>query len=150
MLRRQRISLVSLSSSQKMQKYPFGLQSKASEGKVPKCTIENCVANADPGLPVGSPAEKEHSLGPLISLSSPSYLCDYAAGKITRNIWKTEPQTSGTPRSKEQNRALGLLKQPWQGAHFLAAPSLSPSFISQAPILSLQYLSCDQRELSTG
>lgn len=102
-LRRQRISLVSPSSSQKMQKYPFGLQSKASEEKVPKCTIENCVANADPGLPVGSPAEKEHSLGPLISLSSPSYLCDYTAGKITRNIWKTEPQTSGTPRSKEQN-----------------------------------------------
>lgn len=90
------------------------------------------------------------SLGPFISLSSPYYLCDYAADKISRNAWTAKPQTSGKPRRKEKNWVSRLLQKTWQGADFLMATSLSPSFISQAPNLSVQYLSCHQRELSTG
>lgn len=49
--------------------------------KVPNSTVENCLAHLDPGPPAGSLAERKHFLGPLISFSSPYYLCDYEANK---------------------------------------------------------------------
>lgn len=74
------------------------------------------------------------------------WLCSWQ--DFTETYRRAKPQTSGSPRSKEQNWVLG--PKPLQGPKFLTAPSLSLSFISQSPILSLSYLSCHWGELSTG
>lgn len=128
-------------------KLSFWPQTKSLWRKIPQKYSRNCLANL---YSAGCPAEKEHSLRPLISLSSPCYICEDAADKTSQkhmdckitDQWKTED-----PNTKLSLRSQGLPGR--KQVKFLVVPSLS-SFISQSPILSLRDLSCHWWELSTG
>lgn len=76
-------------------KLSFLPQIKRLWRKSPQKYSRNCLANL---YSAGSPAEKEHPLRPLISLSSPCYVCEDAADKTsqkhadckTTDKWKIE------------------------------------------------------------
>lgn len=133
-----------------MQKCPFGLKPKCLRGKTRKGEIENCLANLDPGSQAGSLLRRNIPwYSPYVS---PAHIICVIT-QLTRfhtNTWNSK--TTGWWQTEEQriklsfmpfNEALAKSKVP-------PSPQLSPSFISQSPILSLRYLSCHRRELSTG
>ena len=83
-------------------------------------------------------------LQPMLCL----WRCSWQDVTETHGLQNHRPMKTEDPNTKLSLRSQGLPGR--KQVKFLVVPSLSSSFISQSPILSLRDLSCHRWELSTG
>lgn len=127
-------------------KISFGLKSNCLWGKSLKWTIENCLANLAPLLPVrrNIPWNPDKLLWPILCV----WLCSWQ--ECTEIFEVTKAQANGHTKEQRIKLSVRSFKEPLAVQRVSPSPWLSPSFSSQSPILSLRYLSCHRGELSTS